>query len=461
MERFNIEKCPGDTPVCSGTDCVACVPNSVRCANPKELERCDERGIWSGVTEACPALRPTCAAGRCGAQPSVSAGGAHTCVLLASGVVECWGDDAGVRAVPLAERATQVAAGGTHTCALLASGGVTCWGQNDWGQLGLGDTIGRDPGPDLSSGSRQFVDFNGESPISLALGQRHSCALFSNGAVRCWGANESGQLGMGDTEFRGDEPNELGASLPAVDLGPGVGAVAISCGSRHTCALLTDHRIKCWGANDSGQLGGSLSENRGDAPGEMGDALASVEVDPAFQVDSIAAGANHTCALSTSGAIFCWGPNRVGQLGVTPLFTPPYDSLSQNVTAIDFAGAGPALALSAGASHTCALLVGGELRCWGLNLSGQLGLGNNDFLAVPGKPLVIDRSVDLGTSGYAPISVVDVSAGVDFTCAVLADQRIKCWGVNRRGQLGSAASDPVGDSRSELGDALPDVAMER
>ena len=122
------------------------------------------------------------------------------------------------------------------------------------------------------------------SPIGLSNGDDFTCAVFDSGFVRCWGRNDRGQLGLGDTLDRGDAPGEMGVNLPPVDLGAGARAVAVVAGQQHACALLADGGVKCWGANGFGRLGLGDTANRGDNPGEMGDALRAIRT---VELDSV------------------------------------------------------------------------------------------------------------------------------------------------------------------------------
>jgi hypothetical protein len=143
--------------------------------------------------------------------------------------------------------------------------------------------------------------------------------LLSSGAVKCWGENGDGQLGLGDTNSRGDGANEMGDNLPTVDLGSGVTATAIVGGRLHTCALLSTGTVTCWGDDAVAQLGqgaGVTYGNRGDGPGEMGSSLVAVNLGSGVTATAIAAGQYHTCALLSRGAVKCWGENWDGQLGL-------------------------------------------------------------------------------------------------------------------------------------------------
>ncbi len=186
---------------------------------------------------------------------------------------------------------TQVAAARGHICALLDNDRVKCWGRNTVGQLGQGhartlgesttDGVATIPAIGLGTGrtATQIVA-NGNlvtiSGVNTEIG--HSCALLDNGSVKCWGYNSVGQLGLGDTDARGDGPGEMGDSFPAIDLGSGRTATQIDAGVNHSCALLDNDRVKCWGRNTVGQLGLEDGDARGDGPGEMGDNLPFVDL---------------------------------------------------------------------------------------------------------------------------------------------------------------------------------------
>ena len=129
------------------------------------------------------------------------------------------------------------------------------------------------------------------------------------------GLNDNGQLGYGDTNTRGDSPGSMGKHLPSVDLGSGRSAKFIAAGGYHTCAILDDGSTKCWGANPYGQLGYGDTTNRGDDGGEMGDGLPSVDLGSGRSAKFIAAGDSHTCAILDDGSVKCWGQGSDGGLG--------------------------------------------------------------------------------------------------------------------------------------------------
>jgi alpha-tubulin suppressor-like RCC1 family protein len=205
---------------------------------------------------------------------------------------------------------------GYHLCALFETGAVRCWpsGQfaQDMGQFGWAYDANVPPAsyPTVSLGT-------GRTAIAVALGDTHSCALLDNGAVKCWGTNDRGQLGVGDVFARGAAAADMGDALPAVALGGP--ARAIAAGGSHTCALLTSGAVKCWGLNDTGQLGQGNTNTIGDQPGEL-EALPAVDLGPGRTATAIDVGV-HSCAVLDTGAVKCWGSNTSGELGLGDLLT--------------------------------------------------------------------------------------------------------------------------------------------
>ena len=340
----------------------------------------------------------------------VSTGGSHTCALTMNGGVKCWGynlygqlgDGSGSNTLTpvdvrgLAGGVTAIAAGGSHNCVLTASGGVKCWGRNSHGQLG-----------DESWWNWYTpVDVSGltSGVVAIAAGDLHTCALTAGGGVKCWGKNYYGQLGDGTTANR---------NTPVDVNGLASGVTAIAAGVNHTCALMAGG-VKCWGYNNSGQLGDGTTVLR----------LTPVDVSglPAVSgVTAIAAGSEHTCALS-AGGVKCWGSSGAGQLGdgttvdrLTPVNVSGLPAGSDVTT------------IAAGWSHTCAVTVGGSVKCWGSNYYGQVGDGTT-----------IDKLAPAAVSGLAS-GVTAIAAGVGHTCAVMVGGGVKCWGDNHSGQLGDGA----------------------
>eukprot|EP01084_Bolivina_argentea_P255595 429969_1 len=180
-------------------------------------------------------------------------------------------------------------------------------------------------------------------PIQVEAGQYHTCALSKDyGRVKCWGYNNVGQLGWGDTTNRGDSPGQMGGSMSIVDLGTDFsmspGAIDIAVGSIHSCALSTTHKVKCWGRNQFGQLGQGDNINRGDNPDEMGNYLNVIDLGTNFIPIQIEAGSYHTCALSINDTVKCWGDNSHGQLGYGDLSDRGLNvnEMGDNLLEIDF-----------------------------------------------------------------------------------------------------------------------------
>jgi alpha-tubulin suppressor-like RCC1 family protein len=194
---------------------------------------------------------------------------------------------------------------------------VKCWGGNGFGELGVGDTVSRGDGPAEMGHLLPGVALgSGRRGLVLALGTFHSCALIDDGSVKCWGNNVAGQLGAGDNTTRGGQSDTMGDALPAVNLG-GELALALSAGNSHSCALLNHSVVKCWGNNNNGQLGQGDVVNRGDAASPaLGAALAPIDFGLAAGVSALAAGSFHNCVQWIDGAVKCWGYNAGGQLGL-------------------------------------------------------------------------------------------------------------------------------------------------
>ena len=257
----------------------------------------------------------------------------------------------------------------------------------------------------------------------------HTCALFDNHKLRCWGSNRSGQLGLGHTDSIGD--NESPLSQDFVDVGANV--LEVSLGHRHTCALLEDKSVKCWGESDYGVLGPGIRS-------DISDPSLVEPLDVGFPVKQITSGNGFNCVLGESGQVKCWGYNRYGQLGLGHDVISIGDSVEEKVSRIPFVEVGlAAKKLSAGSSHVCALLEDKSVKCWGDNQYGRLGLGYNDNIGDNEKPFEAEV-VSLGQGA------IDISAGTDHTCALLEDKNIKCWGRNYFGQLG------LGFGRRDIGD---------
>jgi E3 ubiquitin-protein ligase HERC3 len=342
----------------------------------------------------------------------------------------------------------KVVAGGGSTCVIFTDGRIKCWGANVYGLLGLGDEISRGDNPNEMGKNLPFVDTgSGRTVVDLALGGGHACALLDRGQVKCWGGNTFGQLGLGDTLPRGSYPNQMGDNLPVVDLGAGLVVVALAAGRYHTCAIFSDGQVKCWGDNLDNKLGVSsttIAYSLGGKPGEMGDKLPFVNLGAGRTALGIAVGVGHTCALLDTHQIKCWGGDTWGGLGRGD--TPGGTGL------VDLGAGRSAVAVSAGHGHTCALLDSGQVKCWGRNEFGELGLG--DLVNRGARSVEMGDNlpnVDLGTGR----SVREINALDGDSCAVLDNDAVKCWGLNDYGELGVGNTTRYGTAPGQMGDNLP------
>ena len=150
----------------------------------------------------------------------------------------------------------------------------------------------------------------------VACGQGHNCVLSTNHEIKCFGRNDLGQCGAGYTQTIGDQSGEMGDDLSVVDLGTNFVPIQISCGYQFSCALSANFELKCWGSNGEGQLGQEDTNNRGDDSNEMGDYLNPIDLGTNFNISSIHSGARHNCAVSSDNNVKCWGQNGSGQLGL-------------------------------------------------------------------------------------------------------------------------------------------------
>ncbi|MEM7156921.1 MAG: hypothetical protein AAF799_28985 [Myxococcota bacterium] len=387
-----------------------------------------------------------------------------TCASTASGKAKCWGaNDAGqlgrgdtmphgddeplteLAAIDLDGFVVDVQTNGRQTFALIEDGRVFAWGDNGNGELGLGHT--QTMGDDEPINETEFVvDLGGAAAIQLAVGDGFACALLEDGAVRCWGANDVGQLGYGHTDTIGDD--ETPASSGSVSLW--VGAVQITAGADHACALLDNGHVRCWGLNDAGQLGYGHTDTIGDdeRPGDRGPIPLGDD-----GVVELVAGERHTCARFETGGVRCWGANEFGQLGYGHT-----DSIGDDecpAVAGDVAIGAPIVAFDAGARHTCAISSEGGLYCWGDGLDGQLGYGTDDDIGDDESPQMAG-SLDL--QGHLATSVF-IGPTASSTCVRLEDGHVRCWGLNDLGQLGYADTETRGNTPSTTPGRIPDVVV--
>jgi cysteine-rich repeat protein len=375
-------------------------------------------------------------------QPSeiqlLSAGVGFSCVSFGEGV-RCWGANGdgqlgigrgfqGVTPKPLTNVGGEVVAldcGDDHSCVITAAGELRCWGSGVDGGLGYGNT--NTIGDEADEMPPPPVEVGG-TPTLVSVGKNHTCVVLDDGSTRCWGANQWGQLGYEHTESIGDEPGEM--PPPPVDVGGT--PIQLSLGFRYTCALLDTGTVRCWGWNELGQLGLEHTNTIGDTPGEMPPPAVDVG---AGGVAEIGMSGPRSCARFNNGTVRCWGWGPLGYLnngnpiGDTPGSMPPLVlDLAGNV--IDF---------GVGNEHTCVLLGGGAVRCWGSAINGQLGYGDwNDIGDQPGEMPPAD--VDVGGV------VTSLEMGGTHSCALMDANEVRCWGAG----YANGYPDTIGDDPGEM-----------
>jgi alpha-tubulin suppressor-like RCC1 family protein len=363
---------------------------------------------------------------------SPGAFGAHTCVVKEDGTVRCWGsNDAGqlgnnsggpgqfettpVKVSNLSD-AVSVAAGSSHTCAVRAGGGVSCWGANGSGQLGNGTTNPQStPVSVVNPDGTALVGVTG-----ITAGRFHTCATRVDGTARCWGSN-GGRLGTGSTS-----PSSSPFAVTVTNLSD---AVSVSAGDRHTCATRVNGGVRCWGSNHFGQLGiGTADDGAHATPADVRSADGSA----LNEVVLAAGGGFHTCVLRTNGQVRCWGNNDFGQV------TGDGTATESRPSPTTVSGIGGAVVLALGTFHSCARRADGDIRCWGRNTNGQLG--NLSTTTNPPDPAtVVDRRVcNLTSCTFFPLLSADgLAAGERHACSLQVDEKVRCWGDNGLGQLGT------------------------
>lgn len=337
-------------------------------------------------------------------------GSTHACGVTQAGQAWCWGRDSFGQlgdnsyvnspvAVATSQGAlsfSQIAAGDAHTCALTSSGAPYCWGHNADGRVGDSTAMNTRPTPVAVYGGHTFS--------SITAGEAHTCGLTSGGQAYCWGANNYGQLGNNSSSF---------SRIPvAVQQPAGVTFFQITGGKWHTCGLALGGQAYCWGYGGFGALGGGFS---------FGDSIPQAVSQPAgVTFASISSGFEHTCALTSGGAAYCWGRNGNSQLGdstTTTQYTPVLARRPSGVTYSEIATAG---------FSTCAIANSTNVAyCWGLGSSGQLGNGSTANSRLP-----VAVTMPSGVSFYV------IRGQNTSMCAGDGVGQVWCWGNNFYGQLG-------------------------
>lgn len=448
----DINECTSNSNNCAAHAACTNTPGSYSCA-------CDSGYTGDGLTCTY------------GTVVQVAAGQYHTCAVLSTGKLRCWGygaqgqlghdntDNIGdgigpsiIQAgdVPVLDpndprTVTQVAVGAYYSCALLSDGAVRCWGMGLFGQLGHGDTHDIGTGDPYDSNVRTIIqkgDVNiGGTVTQIVSGLYHVCALISGGTVRCWGANAYGQLGYGNTQTIGDD--ETPASAGDVNVGGTV--TQLSAGGNVTCALLSGGNVRCWGWSASGQLGHNDELNH---IGDNETPASADNVNVGATVTQIATGLATTCVLISGGDVRCWGGNNVGQLGYA---TSGYSTRILDASQAGNVNVGGTVTQLVNNGSTCVLLSNGKMRCWGFNDYGQAGYNSTN-------PIGDDETPAAAGNVTLDGSVSQMFVGPSHTCALASTTRyLYCWGRNvYYGMLGygfadNNVSDGVGPTIMQAG----------
>jgi alpha-tubulin suppressor-like RCC1 family protein len=329
--------------------------------------------------------------------------------------------------------ATGINSGAAHSCAITNEGSAKCWGWNYYGQLG----VGTDTGPEICG-------FGDEYPIGcstipalviglstgvseISSGYADACALMSAGTVKCWGFSAGGQLGNGDnTGPEGCGQFPVPCSTTPVNVSGLSGATAIASGWNHTCAITSSGGIKCWGASGNGQLGDGTADDRATP--------VDVDLPNGVTATSISAGAENTCAITSAGELLCWGSNRFGQLGLGTDEGPEECEQTENAcstvpVAVPLPVGVTPREIAMGEEFVCVLTSAGGVMCWGFNSDGQLGDGTEDDSNTP-----VDVNLPNGVTATA------ISAFAYHVCVLTSTGGAECWGENFSGQLGDGTT---------------------
>ncbi len=393
-------------------------------------------------------------------------GPSFSCGLSADGLAYCWGSNllpgypSTPHAVPGGLVLKDIAAGQNHVCALTPTGAAWCWGRNQNGELGSGETGSGSDVPVAVNGGRTFA--------RLTAGYDHTCALASTGESFCWGDNASGQIGDGTSGGWRDDHSVVRAA-PVVVAG-GHEFVELGGGFQHTCGLTATGAAYCWGYNLSGQVGDGSTANREsptivvggrvfttlsvgeahacaltprgeawcwgrDTDGQLGDGILGVQTSPVAVAGArlyadIATGTSyetgHTCAITLTGATFCWGSGNDGRVG---------DSTSgiNRATPAAVAGGATFAQITTGSGNTCGLTASGAAWCWGSNWYGSVGDGTSG-----NGSRGADRSVPVLVAGG--ITLVSLVSGGIHTCGLTASGAAYCWGYNADGAVGDGTA---------------------
>lgn len=434
---------------------MGCAPGAINAADPGSEEFYRLQLLRCLVDPSCPEPHIT----------QIAMGNSHTCALRSTGQVRCWGlntngqlgynsttgvsDGIGPTIyeagdVPLGGKAVQIAAGTWFTCALLDTGKVRCWGINSNGQLGYDDTA------TVGDGSISIID-RGDINVgglvqAIGAGANHTCALLVNGAVRCWGDGSRGQMAPDDTNLVGDG---IGPSITtAGDVPLGGTAVQLAVGKNTNCALLDNGNVRCWGKGTQGQHGYNHTNDVGvGGPGGSITTNGDVPLGSGVTANFVTAG-DSTCTLSSPNQLRCWGNGSAGQHGHNHSNSVGDGGAGGTIIDNGLVNTGGIVtSVKCGSDHCCARNSNNGIRCWGSGGDGKLGYGNLSHVGDGiGLSIADTGDIDLGEG------VRDYFPGYRNGCVVYDDNAVRCWGRNTEGALGVNSTT---DYSTQLPTAIP------
>ena len=376
----------------------------------------------------------------------ISVGSGHACALSSGGGVKCWGNgtngqlgnnanitlmlpgnlvvDSGSN--PLTG-IVQVYSGSNHSCALDSDGGVWCWGQGTYGRLGNDASTRKNHAVAVVDGDGSKDPLT--SIVQIGGSNSSPCALTVEGTVKCWGFGSDGRLGNKSNTHK-DHPVDVVAS--GTDSTPLSGIIQISQSStsNHACGVTSEGGVVCWGYGGNGQLGNGNTANK-DYPVAV--VTSETDTTPLGGIVQVNTGWEHTCALTDQGGVKCWGEGSYGRLGNKSSTSTDYPVDVVDEDSRPLIGV---VQIASGTAHTCALLVGGGVVCWGYGPYGQMGNG--------GTATTTDTAVrvlEKEDSPFALSGVVQIDAGEHHVCALASSGEVLCWGVGTSGRLGNNATD--------------------
>jgi alpha-tubulin suppressor-like RCC1 family protein len=395
------------------------------------------------------------------------------CAIVDTGEVYCWGwnnttGTVGIgtatvsystpQLVPLGagRTAVEIVGGNHHHCVLLDDQTVKCWGQNNYGQLGLGDTVVKGNTPGTRVEVLPVVNLNG-TVRHITAGTSHNCAILTNDEIKCWGWNNLGQLGNGSLIDVGGSPLDMGVNLLSVNAAGTSGKIPVKleAGYNNTCVLFDDQTVRCWGSGSYGINGTGNANIIGDQLAEMGDNLIDLDFGPGVLVDDISLGYQHACVHTTTNGMKCWGQNASGELGHGDRDTyvgRAANEMGNSLPFVDLPSGNNAKSIVAGNQVSCAIYNDNNATCWGTHIN--YGMLNSKLSAWGDDPDEVKvRKIDFGTKTS---HVKQMTQGYLHTCALFGDGTARCWGYGAQGQKGICVGNITGRHPDEMGDNIPD-----